>query len=118
MEEETCLGKVCVTEFEYDFLVKLQELTYNHRNCFEFMLKYNNLERTTIKALLAIRSYPFNQANKMRPIIPVPSFSTHVIAAANGVASASPTPIPVSTACVVNVPVMVLQNACTVSHIW
>lgn len=38
--------------------------------------------------------YPFHHANIILPIIPVPLFRIHVIAAAKGVAFDSPTPIP------------------------
>lgn len=55
---------------------------------------------------------PFHHANTIRPIIPVPSFIIHVIVAANAVALLSPTPIPLKIACVVNVVLTVLQNAC------
>lgn len=61
-------------------------------------------------------TYPFHHVNSILPTIPVPSLATQVIAAARGVALASPTPTPLKTALVVRVPVMVLQNACTVSH--
>lgn len=56
--------------------------------------------------------YPANQANVILPTIPIPSFRIHVNAAAKGVAAVSPTPTPLMIACVVRVPVMVLQNAC------
>lgn len=56
-------------------------------------------------------TYPFHHANIIRPTIPVPSFNIHVIAAANGVAAASPTPTPCIIECVVRVPIMVLANA-------
>lgn len=45
-------------------------------------------------ASFEIFTNPFHQANPIRPTIPVPSFITHVIVAANAVASLSPTPTP------------------------
>lgn len=56
--------------------------------------------------------YPFHHANIILPIIPVPLFRIHVIAAAKGVALDSPTPIPLIMEWVVSVPVMVLAKAC------
>ena len=55
--------------------------------------------------------YPLSQANRIRPIIPSPSFSIHVIVAATGEAELSPTPTPFNMACVANVPVMYEQKA-------
>jgi len=43
--------------------------------------------------------------------MPAPSFKTHVIAAARGVAASSPTPTLWSTALVVRTPIIVLEKA-------
>jgi hypothetical protein len=61
-------------------------------------------------------NYPFHQANIILPTIPVPSFMIQVMVAERAEASTLPTPTPLSMACVVKIPVMVLQNAWTVSH--
>lgn len=61
--------------------------------------------------------YPFDQANKILPTMPVPSFIIHVMAAETGVAVSDPTPTPCMIACIVNVPDMELQNAWQVSQI-
>jgi hypothetical protein len=60
--------------------------------------------------------FPFHQANIILPTIPVPSFMIQVMVAERAEASTLPTPTPLSMACVVKIPVMVLQNAWTVSH--
>lgn len=60
-----------------------------------------------------VDSHPCHQANNILPIIPVPSFNIHVIAAAKGVAVDSPTPTPLMIECVVRVPLIVLAKALT-----
>ena len=52
----------------------------------------------------------------LRSQVMVPTLRSQVMVAASGVASASPTPMPPSTARVASAPVMLLANACTVSH--
>lgn len=56
-------------------------------------------------------AYPCHQAKIILPIIPVPSFKIHVMAAAKGVAVDSPTPTPLIIECVVKVPLIVLAKA-------
>lgn len=77
---------------------------------------YSNIPGSQ-KHVCDLLPYPSNQANAILPTIPVPSLRIHVTAAAKGVAAVSPTPTPFMTACVVSVPVMVLQNACQKSNL-
>ena len=64
------------------------------------------------------RLVPLYAANTILPTIPAPSFMIQVMVAARGVASASPTPRPPSTAAVARLPEMEEENAWTVSHAW
>lgn len=54
-------------------------------------------------------THPLQYANAIEAIIPEPSFRSHVIVAASGVALPSPTPSPVSVACRLRAPAMLLQ---------
>ena len=64
------------------------------------------------------RLVPLYAANTILPTIPAPSFMIQVMVAARGVASASPTPRPPSTAAVARLPEMEEEKAWTVSHAW